>query len=324
MSDATLKLSQHELYFLPPGTPAVAEAIRMEVEINGERQMFLARLDWTYLEADKRGCLSMFCQREDVREVGVFGGMSWILKPLPPFSQQQKRERTREILELNNLNRYWRAPDASYGVTFRWNGIASIYWGWTNHKKESVSFRWNAIAERDVRLLASRQNFLQNCQQFHADENSSLNDALRWAELTEAQRDAIAFHCENGNWERLRQLFWLAQKVVTSRLGTFPLPGADLSRWKFDSPWPSVDAPSALEWSMRWRKALCNIVRPAFWNEEPLCVKEWRKTSKNIPRCVVTCAVPTAHELLEAQLELRDFLRPHLPESEIEALLRPA
>ena len=328
MAEPVLELSEHELYFLPPGTPVIAPATRLEVEVDGEKRAFLARWDWAYSRAEGRGCQSILYRQENVEETDIFGGQSWILKPMDEVSDQEKLERMHDIISQKRLNRFWRAPDATYGIVFFPSGIASIYWGWENHLVESVSFQWSLNEPGNEISLCSRLEFLEYCQRFYADKNSKLNYALRWKNLTPKQRDEVAFGCENGTWEILRRVLMLVQKVVTHHYGVFlPDPRSTSSRWQFDHyrelP-PKSKHFDAAKWAIRWRAAICEIVCPSFWCEEAYCVQQWRYYDLHrVNLCRLQCTIPTHHEALEAQLELRDFLRPHLPPSEIEALFRP-
>lgn len=173
MANETLELSEYELYFLPSGTAATAPATRVEVEVDGEKYEFLARL--------------VICRHE------------------------------RDDINIHRL----------------------FYRAWQN---EVVGI----CGSREVRSYEPS--------------------------LTESEKD-----------------------LTTN------------------------DQATVIRWIYCWRAAICEIMRPSFWRDEPEYMVSYRRSNREREKpFLIFRGQPTAHEFLEAQTELRDFLRPHLPDDEIE------
>lgn len=312
MSNETLELSEHELYFLPPGTPATAPATRVEVE----GKVFLTRLIWDSIEVER---YFIFHRRERSEEILVSSGR--ISGVVPEIKSEDEIKFIINTIEPTGGTRFWCSPHREYGIFITINGHFYVFRQHENTEGEWVYFRCETPWQGEQFAFYPQSKFTEFCQQMHNDANSVLHEALRWKELSPEQKDAIAFRCENGDWETMRHYFLLAAKIVTYRCGPFPLPVRGASLWKFDLSWPREDIPFALQWCSRWRITLCHIFRASFTADEPLFIKAQRM--KQHWRCIVKCNVPTAHETLEAQLELREFLRPHFSDDEIEKLLHP-
>ena len=315
MAQPVLELSEHELYFLPPGTPAVAPATRVEVEVEGEVRAFLARLEWmTYPDHPGRRFYWVFYRAEEGEVVLCDGASASVL------TIEKVRGLMTECVRSSRILRLWHPPDTIWQATFSKDG--GDYLVWREGEFDLIHFRWEQSWRETEFSSYPRSAFFEFCERLRADENSELSYALRWHEFTPEQKSERAFSCENGNWEDLRRVFALAQIVLVHHRGVFQSHRSGESRWQFDLR-HSPSKTTARKWALRWRAAICEIMRPSFWLDEPLCHRDWRRKPLNENRCKVKCGIPTHHEFLEAQLELRDFLRPYLPAAAIEALMRP-
>ncbi len=323
MSQATLTLSPHELYFLPPGTPATSQATRVEVEVDGKIRAFLARSEIYIVPNRKHHSIFLFF-KEETADAALIGLESFSLQTPRAQTENQIADSVKSLVRYNRIprNRYWRSPSGAFGVVFNSRGRASVQSGDGNNSLGRVPFRWDEHGDKGEFCSWNAPEFLEFCARVAEDEHSPLQYALTWRNFSEEQKNAIAFGCDYGDWETMRHYFLLAAKIITHHFGAFPLPESELTKWKIDLPWPSEEVPRALSWSSRWRAAISQIFRPSFQGDEPICISEWR-TRTNVARCAVKCTVPTHHELVEAQLELREWLRPHLPAAEIEELMRP-
>ena len=329
MPNETLELSEHELYFLPPGTPATAPATRVEVEVDGAMRVFLARLEWQYQNNDNRDFyLIFYCPAED-EKVGLLFHGACIKARTEALTSEEMRTWMRKSIQTSYSQRFWCPADKDFGIKFQSFGSADIEWRRDERHPKSVSFRWRLPDGIADFKLWPRNEFLRFCQQLYADEKSELNFALDWGKKSDQDKDALAFGCENGDWQQLQQLFSCAQKLITHYYGIFPWPEQSASYWDFDRDWSNMSGSpepcaDAIAWANRWRAAICGVTNPSFWRNEPICVYRWRHHEPQRRKLLsVRCTMPTAHEVLEAQLELREFLRPHLPDYEIEALMRP-
>ena len=327
-----LRLSANELYFVAPGTPAVAPATRVEVEIDGEKKLFLARAEWQYRNRKDRSIYHVFYCEEKLENAPIWGDTYFVAASNEPSSKYGMLHALDESIKRGHSCRFWRPsqePQEPFGVRFRSQRCAEVVWRHESQIVESDTFFW--VTPRVEREFANwpQREFVAFCEELYADENSQLNFVLRWRELLPEQKDAIAYGCQVGDWKQLRHLFSCVQLLITHHYGPFPLPNHSESFWYFDRPWsPRVVSPepclAEMAWATRWRDTICEIMRPSFWDKEILCVSRWRHHEiRSRSQWKIRCGIPTHHELLEAQLELRDFLRAHLTESEIDALMRP-
>ena len=320
MSNATLELSEHELYFLPPGTPATAPATRVEVNFGGEKRAFLARLVFREIFED---CELYYVFYRD--ETNIDGSVFAVSIPfMLGYSPELNDIDLYEILEGSSL-RFWHRAESPFGIQISSTGHGEV--NWRNHGFQVAvqGFQWDKLWINDTFNHCLQEEFLRFCERLCYDENSELKRAVQWNALSPKQKDDIAFGCENGDWKTLHRLFVCAQIVVVYNRGDFPNPKENDSFWRLDDDSAKRKNRVSLDtWAMRWQAALCGIIRPLFWLNDPVYVWNWRHNdTKYSARNTVRCSAPTAHELLEAQLELRDFLRPHLSTAEIEALMRP-
>ncbi len=338
MSDATLQLSQHELYFLPPGTPATSPATRVEVEVRGEKFWITVRLECSG-RVGRAEQYRVFWRPEGVEDARVF--VSQVTVEAGPDAERKAISRIRQSIDMGSV-RLWRAPDAPFGVEVSTENYGRIEWRKDGERLAAETFDWEPKWTNREFANLSQIEFVELLQAAYADEDSSLWQTLRWQALTRDQKNGVAFGCENGDWQKLRRLFACAQIVIYCECGPFPYlrevtqskPTRDGKpvfsvyernwRWFFDESLQAKQLDSRERgWQMRWQNAICQIARPKFWPHEPIYTFNWRRSHADYDRCYVESAMPTRNQALEAGLELREFLRPHLPESEFEALLRP-
>ena len=339
MSTSILELSEHELYFLPPGTPAVGEATRVEVEIRGEKFWITARLELSG-RLDRLDQYRVFWRPDGLEDSRVFA--SQITVAGGPDSAFDALGRIHHCIDMGSV-RLWRAPDAAFGVEVSTENYGHIELRRGGRRVGMETFSWEHRWTNHEFASLLQAEFLQLLQSNYDNKNSSLWPVLRWCELTDDEKNGVAFGCQNGNWQQLNRLFACAQIAIYGECGPFsylmdgrwlkpahkgakPVFQAHEAAWLwfFDEPL-QVSQPSSVErkWRARWRDALCQIVRPNFWPDEPIYNLNWRRTHYNYGSCRVECRMPTAHEARQAQLELREFLRPHLSQAEIEALFVP-
>ncbi len=223
MSNETLELSEHELYFLPPGTPATAPATRVEVEVNGEMRVFLARLEWQYQDIEDSSFYFVFYRDRDIdAENSVILGKGFYITAEESFvSEQKKAARIQQCVAMRHFERFWCAPNAQFGIRFLLSGKVTVMWresGGMYAEETFIGLHW----EKAVLRSWSQYEFIEFCKQLYADQQSQLHFVLHWHNMLPEERDEIAFACENSNWENLRNLFSCALKLITYRSGFFP------------------------------------------------------------------------------------------------------
>ena len=322
MPEATLELSHAELTFVP-GTVAVGSARRVTVEVDGEQRQFLARLE--FVDVEGCDCISFFYREENADERDVFGREGYIVKPSRLAPENSMEWMVRNI-HPNTSRRFWSAPQNEYALAVNWAGWINIAWDGQDRYVNNLTFRCAVPWTQNKAGDYPRDEFERFCHQLREAPNSALNRALRWKDLSFEERDDLAFACQVGDWNGLRHLFSLAQIVVTHQCGHFPPLHRNRSYWVFDKSEQSkrIQQTQAFQHAERFRNAICQIVQPSFWIEEPNYVIKWRHNPfRQYYSCEVRCGTPSHHEVLEAQLQLREFLRPHLPADEIEALFMP-
>ena len=329
MPEATLTLSEHELYFLPPGTATTAPATRVEVEVDGEMRVFLVRLVICRHERDDINIHRLFYRDWQNEVVGICGSRE-VRSYKPSLTESEKDRLIRQCLSQNACTRYWHPQHAPFGIVLYRSGEATLNWVVEGQVIQSLEFRWGTEKPATLILDWPQNEFLHFCEQIYAQDDSQLRDALRWHELTHEQKHAIAYSCENGDWEKdMQRIFRSAQILVKHHCATSDSLEFDFTFWHFTR-WPKLqdlttnDEAAAIRWIYRWRAAICDIMRPSFWRDEPGYMASYRRSNREREKpFLISRGQPTAHEALEAQLELREFLRPHLPADEIEQLLLP-
>ena len=332
-----LELSEHELFFCAPGTPALAPAERVEAKGKPTR-IWLARLEFFERDAHRSDLYQIFLRPEDAPDAPILScRMSSPPRPkkqveVVPLDAKKRASWIKQSLKLERFARLWHPSAAPFGLSLQSDGIAEVYWpGRDGQTPEALTFRWRANVQRaaqgdelaHVDLTSWPQTeFLAFCQSLYDDADSQLRGAIGWHYTPPESRDAVAFGCRIGDWEELRQLLRAALTVVTHSCGISPSFARKQAYRQIDFITAS-DEPATV-WFNRFRAAICQVMRPSFWPDEPIYVYAWRgQRAHDDERHMVRCAVPTHHELAEAQFELREFLRAHLSASEIEALFVP-
>ena len=323
MSEATLTLGEHELYFLPSGTPATAPATRVEIDFGGKKRTFLTRLVFREIFDDCDLCYLFYCDETNT-DGSVFAVSTTFMSGASPDLDDDDID-VYEMIEGDSL-RLWHSAESPFGIQVSSFNRGEVHWRNRGVQIAVQGFEWDRLWIRSAFNRCSQAKFLKFCERLCCDEDSELKRAVRWNDLSSEQKDGTAFGCENGDWKTLYRLFACAQIVVVYNGGNFPTPKENNSFWRLDDySAKRKNRVSRDTWAMRWQAALCKIFRPLFWSNDPVYVWNWRNNDpKYKERNVVRCANPTHHEFLEAQVELREFLHPHLPAEEIEALMRPA
>ncbi|RYX82295.1 hypothetical protein EON83_20090 [bacterium] len=315
-----LTLTSHELFSLPPNTPATGSALRVEVARRGKKT-FPALARTVPVNTESGTNYSVFIRDEQRAQDEIFrGGHFFIRTEQQPLSEDQLIQKITQAIKSEDYTRFCKLPQSPYCLGLNSKGLGNIIrekgqpnWG--------LDFVWGTEDEHALMLDWNMPEFQSFCEHLITAPNSELNFFLDWQKHTEAERFAFATRCEQGNWEQTVSLFTSVLQLMTHYYGPYPGVGEKDSYWMFTSGWYVNESP-ATPFARRWRTALCEIIRPAFWPQEQLCCSKWRHRESHI-KSDVECAPPTAHEVLEAQLHLREFLHPHLSESEIEALLTP-
>ena len=303
MPDETLELSEHELYFLPPGTPATAPATRVEVEVDGEMGVFLARVELREYK-DKGRFTCVFYRREEGAEIIVES-----LDYVESFKSEEKKVRhICKSIQSEWKNRFWRSIDGKFGVIVSLE-VTRIFWLIKGRMIDSEVLNPDFLCSMSEVFSWPQHDFVAYFDELYADKDSELNYALRWHETLSQKKDLVAFKCQNGDWDQLRHFLSLTQIIVVHRCGGFPAPYFDRSYGLIDRSWVSSSRnqgaarAKAITWADRWRDVICGIMRPSFWENEPRCVSGWRRRNQKVrDLCTISCGIPTHHEVLEAQI----------------------
>ena len=178
MSEATLTLSPHELYFLPPGTPATAPATRVEVEGEGEMRVFLAR--WI---RDADDWCVLFYRGENSEEILTHSG-----RISGDVLAANAANRDDEISFIINfvmpppILRYWCSGDKEYGIIVEKKGRVRVI---VRRKINSKPITFGIKIPWDAEEFADypQREFIDFFQSMSDNANSVLNLALRWEDL---------------------------------------------------------------------------------------------------------------------------------------------
>ncbi len=328
-SPLTLELTRHELFSLPPDTPAIGEAFRVEVS-SSKRPTFvaLARLVMLYPrrnETNAHDHYRVFFRREEGPENEIFSSerVDYVVNAAKDSSPHETLlKRLREGANEEKVFRYWQPPDLTFGLVLKSTGWGAMLnsgslSGWPD-------FRWHLDQDKAQFWKWNTHEFQEVCRQLVLDPDSEFNFFLKWENLSEAEKSAFVTTCRCGDWNLLLRLFTWVLQLITHHFGPFPDPEENPtnSSWNFStSRTEARDDWPALSFAQRWRNALFAIVQPSFWPapEPDICLM-WRYRKTSGIENGVRCEIPTQHEVLEAQFGLREFLRPHLSAEEIEAL----
>lgn len=326
----TLELSRHELFSLPPDTPAVGEAFRVEVT-SDKRPAFwaLARMVFSRGRSHRliedgriRDTYWVFFRDEERPYDEIFAGYTVKLVSGETPTPEELLKQITKGANAPILTRFWQAPDFHFGLSLRTDGQGSILDN-AGRKDWLRDFYWGNEEDGEQIWAWNTREFQEFCRQMVVDPTSQFNFILRWDRSTPDEKTAISTRCEISDWNNLLRLFTWALQLVTHYFGPYWDENRSNSWWDCTYLVPRhYDCP-AVFFARRWQEVLFAIVRPAFWPKEQPCQRRWRRSDDAGVEDSVTCEVPTMHEVLEARFRLREFLRPHLSAEEIEALLVP-
>ena len=202
----------------------------------------------------------------------------------------------------------WEQSQASDGERFNWQ-----------------RHRWRVSHEvADLRFLRTKNaNFRRQIRARWNDPKGEVRYALRWSRLSEPEKSAIAFACERGTWAQLREI---ARLVLTVRIG---MGAHNLCTWNLAA-YGEVAVVGDDELFddgalFAWRHILTETFG-AFGVDGagvkidalPLCL--WTYISDD-DRTRVEVAPPTMHEIMQAQLKLRDWTNAHFAPDQTARLL---
>ncbi len=318
-----LKLTSHDLFAVAPGTPAIGPALRVEVS-SETRASFtaVARLVMIYTNQNERDYYRVFFKDEKrpADEIFSSGGRCIVAEP-QPISSEKLLARTTKAANAGIVTRFWKAPDLAFGLALSSCGMGSIVRK-SGEPGNLIDFYWGSWEDEDQFWEWNTYDFQAFCRQMLADADSQLNFYLRWLSWPAIEKTAYTTRLECGDWEQMVELFTKVLQLITHYFGPYYEENWKSSFWDFTRPIPSrYDRPAVL-FARRWQKTLFDIIRPSFWPTTPLCAHQWRCQKEKLME-EVRCEVPTMHEVLEAQVRLHEFLRPHLSPGEIEDLLKP-
>ncbi|BCM93374.1 hypothetical protein IAD21_05265 [Abditibacteriota bacterium] len=317
-----LTLTPHELFALPPDTPATGPAIRVEVTWRDEPAFFaLARL--VYIRAAGQGYKSkgdiyrIFLRDEQRAEDAIFGrGQIFLKEEDCLLSEEELLRRISNSVNRGGFTRFWKSPELPYCLALNSLGRGFVI-SQRDQKASGGDFQveeWdrNRFWEWDT------NEFHSFCQKLVSDSESELNVFLRWQKLSPEEKTSLATTCELGDLEQLKHLLTWVLQLVVYHFGSYPYVygNGQSSFWHYTREIPTMYDRPAVFFARRWQNVIFGIVRPNFWKPPPTLY--WPALDT-----MIVCETPTAHEFLEAQLGLREFLRPHLSVGEIEALLSP-
>lgn len=199
--------------------------------------------------------------------------------------------------------------------------------------RETERFIWQhkrfALAHEaaDLKFLrASTASFRRKARALWREQDGPIQTTLRWMRLSDAEKNARAFECERGSWAQLREVAAWVLILRIARLKRRPEAGCV---WDFVSyGWirvsdaPALDDDAAL---FAWRDALTQAFGArgvdgagVKIDSLPLCV--WSYIDDH-DQAHIEIAPPSMHEILEAQIQLRDWTRQHFALNEAARLL---
>ncbi|BCM93373.1 hypothetical protein IAD21_05264 [Abditibacteriota bacterium] len=327
-------------WFFAEDTPSFFALARLvkghSPQNNGERDRYRV-----FFRNEGRGENEIFCTGN-------------LVVPKDSLSTEEMRQEAIGQPSLIPTARFWKALDLPFGVALHSNGSGEIIER-RGQYEEIHTFNWCGWGkeERTPFFEWDTQEFHAFCRGLVQAPGSDLNFFLKWRRLSFEEKTALATRCENGDWEQLARLFSQALLLVFHYFVTHPdKKGLDVNlKWKslsYRHKWDiggwtwtgdrlylyPKDQYPAQAYAGRLQEAIFQIVRPTFWlPPRPLCCYEWIEGHQwfDGENFVLGAQIehraeygmPTLHEFMEAQLELRDFFRPYLSEGEIEALLNP-
>jgi len=311
----TLELSRAELWFCAPDTPAIGEARLFEWEIGGKTRRVWARLVPSKLPpADSEHIgYELFLQEETRVGVGA------ILKCVDAlfFSDE---ERSNEMVWQNNImgmlrnqvSRIWRPRnDDRFVVWIHNNGTGTVSRSYSNpFYADSGPFVWG-IGYSYEEFVCWSQGELETLLSFlFEDYNSTFRHIYEWCGWSKDERTAYVKRCENGTWD---ELCFLARSLLILNYNS------EEDAKREDLQWPIFYhlGHSELQHDVLgpWSRAFKSVFRPSQVHEDaPYHELGFLHAQRLLPRH--PNIQPSAHERLEAFLQLRDWLRANAPEEE--------
>lgn len=187
---------------------------------------------------------------------------------------------------------------------------------------QSASCRWNTKPEGASELdglhwlRTSTAQFEGEMRAMWDDPQHEVHYSLRWTAKTEAEKDAVAFECHRGDWAQLRGI---AKWVAQLRLSYHASGSSEAFEWnlagesgagRYPVSFGSLGGDGAL---LLWRRALTRAFDTPNFNAKgvrlghiPLCVEGHIVGHES---SFVEVNTPSAHELLEATLQLQTWAR---------------
>ncbi len=236
-----------------------------------------------------------------------------------------------------DISRFWRGRDDKRNLVLK---IDANGWG------ETFGFEGTAVErelyaqgfiladghriphdQQDLRFLRQKTStFRRQIRAYLNDPNGQVRAALKWQLLDDSEREAAAFRCENGSWRDLQQV---ATWVLQARIGLEHPPIDCGVEWDFTAYGETAVSGANFEddeFLFTWRSALVQVFRPDNVNEagknideRPLCI--WSYIGDSDLRFVQVDTL-TQHEILEANLKLRDWVDEHFAPDEAALLLK--
>jgi len=311
----TLELSRAELWFCAPDTPAVGEARVFELKTGkGVRPVWMREVRSVLPPLQNgRVAYELFTQEETRR------GLSCVLwREGTQFSIEAERED--EVMWRRNIgkrlagrtSRIWRPKnDDRFAVALFETGQAVVL-GCTESRTHfsSTGFHWSQETSFDNFFWWPNDEFDSYFARQFTDEKSPLRLAYDWHGLSHDERTAHALRCKVGTWEEMRALAESVLVLTHREVEDFDW---DYEYWnplfpdRFD---PDSDILSP------WSDVLGRVFLPSCLREdaplhEPSHLGGLSQLYPTRPR-----SQPSAHEKLEAFLQLRDWLRQHAPDDE--------
>ena len=315
MSSSTLTLSPHELFFLPPNTPATAPAEQLLVKPEkGEAYSVLFRLVQILPLKDNDAWLYFRDERHSEDEIR--GGGHVCLGCSTCDGDKATPEAISEQIAADyGTLRYWVSPGREFGIALSSDSSITVSTRpFDQNAQETVSDYGSSL---DAVGKWSSEEVAAFCSSIWTPKRSPSRHVLHWQRLSKAERATVRVPSSLEDRERLLDLL---HDVLLLQCHHFKLPHYGRAR-TFAAELPSKRPQSpADEWANRLRRALLDILAPT--PGFPTFPKPTPRVRRDLWDGVVCSEQPTHHELIEAQCQLREFLAPHLSPDEIEALFR--
>ena len=324
---ATLELSRAELWFCAPDVPACSEARLFDVATNGQTWRVRARVVPSVARSAHDGwtLCNLFVQEENEDGLGAVLRHQQMLCWRDGQSPEQKRwlSLIRETLE-NKGWRDWQPPNEQrYVISLSIMGRGAIYRAKEPDGYQSgVGFHWNILEDGGAPARLSQSEFDNYCLCQFENENSPLRLAYQWFSWDELERTT---HVLRGTEDTLAELFFLARCVLVLTFDTidegYPL---------LKSVWDVLEGnfyPFQVHSDIlnRWSQTLRRVFDlPVLREDVPHYERQhfYKLEHELYPKFLMS--QPSAHEKLEAMLQLRDWVQTHAPDEAAQLLNFPA